>query len=311
VFALEASVSDDLQPQENGPVSRYPVSRPKEGQTDQSTASGGGGGGLGIKVPSWHCHNRPVLLPKTREESHDISNHQGSWTSVERVPYHVIQRMWHPTLNQGKLPANFTHRCNQRVWLRCPGCTHGCGTQHEWEVRVYVLTRNGDLKVCPYCSSMGGYPCCSCMCQSVANKPRLSKEWHSDNPPATQVAKNSRKKFLWVCPGGHPPYKASCKSRCCGNTGCPECGLVISRTTRHPAVSVGRPDLAGEWDHEGNTKSPGQVTLGSHYKAWWICSSNPNRPSWQAVVKSRALCGSGCPACMKKFKPRKFGPDGK
>ena len=51
-------------------------------------------------------------------------------------------------------------------------------------------------------------------CQSVAADPRLSKEWHPDNPPPKQVAKSSNKKFLWLClRAGHPPYYASCLSR--------------------------------------------------------------------------------------------------
>jgi len=50
--------------------------------------------------------------------------------------YVDFQDMWHPTLNLGKLPADFTHSCHQQIWLRCSGCIHGCGRHHEWEATL-------------------------------------------------------------------------------------------------------------------------------------------------------------------------------
>jgi hypothetical protein len=173
--------------------------------------------------------------------------------------YQVIQGMWHPTRNLGKAPGGFTYKSHQRVWLRCPGCIHECSRQHEWEARVDKLTQHGGHTVCPYCDCrFGGF----CPCRSVENDPRLWKEWHPSNPPANQVAKSSRRKVLWLCPKGHPSYKASCKSRCTHNSGCPVCGVEKSRTIRHPLVSVGRPDLAEEWDFNRNLKLPSEGDVG-------------------------------------------------
>jgi hypothetical protein len=163
--------------------------------------------------------------------------------------------------------------------------------------------------VCPSCDGRRGL----CKCQSVANHPRLSREWHPDNPPATEVAKSSSLKVVWLCPEGHPPYTASCHARSTHNSGCPVCGAT--NRTRHPVVSVGRPDLALEWDTKRNRKTPSEVTLGSMYRAGWFCSSNSDHPPWQAVVKDRALKGNGCPACNFASKdsrsrlrpPRRFG----
>jgi len=230
-----------------------------------------------------------------------VFNDKGRET-LAHPDYHIIQGMWHPTLNLGKLPADVPHKSRQRVWLRCPGCTHECGRHHEWDARVSNLTREGRRTVCPYCESRGRGGR-FCMCRSVENEPRLLKEWHSSNPPASKVAKSSPGRFLWVCPVGHPPYKATCGKRCTHNTGCPVCGVEKCRTPHHPVISVGRLDLAQEWDHERNTKSPSEVTLGSHYKASWVCSSNPEHPPWLAEVKSRALSGSGCPACQIVYSP--------
>jgi hypothetical protein len=203
------------------------------------------------------------------------------------------------------VPADFPHKSHRRVWLRCPGCIHECGRHHEWDARIHDLTRHGVRLVCPYCASgSGGF----CSCRSVENDPRLSKEWHRSNPPANLVAKSSsHKKYVWVCLEGHPPYKASCDQRCTQNTGCPVCG--VEKRISHSVVSVGRPDLAEEWDLQRNSKLANKVTLGSHFKAWWVCSSHPEHPGWQASVQDRALKGNGCPACktMNRCKPRQFG----
>jgi len=230
--------------------------------------------------------------------------------SLAHPDYHRIHSMWDHQANGCKLPADFTHGSGQRVHLQCSGCQHGCGRRHKWEAKISDLTRRGGRIFCPFCySGFGGF----CACQSVANVPRLLKEWHPSNPSADNVAKSCHQKHHWVClkRKEHPPYLASCANRATHNTGCPVCGKEKARTTRHPVVSVGRPDLAKNWHSTLNTKLPSEVTLGSAYRAWWNCHSNPHKP-WQAAVNDRILRGSGCPACaradrFKTRKPRKFG----
>jgi len=41
--------------------------------------------------------------------------------------YQFIQSMWDFIKDQGKVLADFTHKCRAKFWLRCPGCIHGCG----------------------------------------------------------------------------------------------------------------------------------------------------------------------------------------
>jgi len=221
--------------------------------------------------------------------------------------YHLIQAWWHPDLNRGKQPADFTHGSEQRVWLRCPGCAHGCGRDHKWEAIAYNLARSSNV-VCPFCESKGGS---FCECQSVAADPSLSREWHPNNPPPTEVAKGSSGKYAWVCleGKGHVVYQTSCNQRCTGNTGCPACYKERRGTVRHPTLPEGRPDLAAEWDQSKNDKSPAELTLGSSYIAQWICARGHS--PWRARVKDRALKGTGCPACgqLSRFRERKFGPE--
>lgn len=97
--------------------------------------------------------------------------------------------------------------------------------------------------------------------------------------------------------------------RCSQNTGCPVC--ANSSRKRHPVVSVGRVDLAAEWDFKSNIRLPSEVTLRSDYLAGWICSADSAHEPWKARVSGRALGGKGCPACRTANvgKPRKFGSD--
>jgi hypothetical protein len=216
--------------------------------------------------------------------------------------YLKIQQLWYPANNQGKLPADFTHGSGLKVWLRCPGCQHGCGRVHEWEARAIDIARNVERRVCPRCESFGTF----CPCRSVENHPTLSREWHPDNPHPSTVSSSSRFKAKWLCPRGHPSFVATCNSRCTLNSGCPVCGNAKRGTTRHPPVSE-RPDLLKDWMHERNDKPPSEVTLGSHYRAWWKCS-NREHPPWQATVERRALKGTGCPKCrgVNRFQKRNF-----
>ena len=53
------------------------------------------------------------------------------------------------------------------------------------------------------------------------------------------------------------------------------------------------PELVEQWS-QINEISPSDVSSGSHKKVWWICKKGH---TWEAVIKNRALLGSGCPYC--------------
>ena len=68
------------------------------------------------------------------------------------------------------------------------------------------------------------------------------------------------------------------------------------------------PLLSKEWDPQRNgDPTPGMVTLGSDYKAWWICEKGH---SYQSTVSNR-VAGKGFPVCsghkiisgMKRYAP--------
>lgn len=69
-------------------------------------------------------------------------------------------------------------------------------------------------------------------------------------------------------------------------------------------IGVERPDLLLEWHPTLNGKHPDQVTCGSSYRAWWICSDLEKNVCghhvYQSSVVSRASKngkGNGCPFC--------------
>ena len=114
--------------------------------------------------------------------------------------------------------------------------------------------------------------------------------------PASQVPAASAKKMWWVCPSGHE-YMMTVGNRTTLGQGCPYCsGHKVLAGFNDLATK--RPDLIAEWDYESNDVLPTQLSVGSHYKATWICSDCGEK--WVASVKSRACNGSGCNACWHK-----------
>lgn len=62
---------------------------------------------------------------------------------------------------------------------------------------------------------------------------------------------------------------------------------------RRKSVAEERPELVPQWG-TSNTISPDKVSCGSHLKVWWVCDKGHE---WEAIVKNRALLGTGCPYC--------------
>ena len=59
------------------------------------------------------------------------------------------------------------------------------------------------------------------------------------------------------------------------------------------------PSLVKEWHPRNNGDlSPSDVSYGSNYRAWWVCSNCGYE--WQTTVKARAVNGNGCPVCANR-----------
>lgn len=76
----------------------------------------------------------------------------------------------------------------------------------------------------------------------------------------------------------------------------------IKKTLKDWCIENDKQYLLDEWDYEINTVKPEEITYGSNYKAFWICSKEH---LYQAMIKERAK-GSGCPFCAKQKLLRGF-----
>lgn len=131
------------------------------------------------------------------------------------------------------------------------------------------------------------------------NKLSLLAQWHPvKNGPLTprQVSYGSRQKIWWLCSKGHA-WQAAVYTRTKGS-GCPYCAGKQAWPGENDLASQ-RPDLLAQWHPTKNLPmTPERVTVGSHFKAWWVC---PKGHAWQAKVYSRACGGAGCPVCAGKL----------
>lgn len=135
------------------------------------------------------------------------------------------------------------------------------------------------------------------------NTSALLTQWHpAKNGPLTprDVSYGSRRKLWWQCPKGHA-WQAAVYTRTKGS-GCPYCAGKLAQAGENDLASQ-RPDLLEQWHPIKNLPmTPERVTVGSHFKAWWICWQGHE---WRAEVKSRTLGGTGCPVCAGRVSPER------
>ena len=142
--------------------------------------------------------------------------------------------------------------------------------------------------------------------QHVADMPDLADQWDrtlNGTHSPVDVKTVSKLKVWWRCPKSecqHPHvWPATVYARCKLGTGCPFCsGRQICECKSLAAL---RPELAAEWDQEGNGDvRPEQVPLQSNKKVWWKHLTNGGQVhKWQACIHARtSLQGTGCPHCQ-------------
>ncbi|MEV0733407.1 zinc-ribbon domain-containing protein [Polymorphospora sp. NPDC050346] len=139
---------------------------------------------------------------------------------------------------------------------------------------------------------------------SVASVPELLSMWaydlNGDVDPAA-VPLRSRTRVWWRCSAGHV-WQAMVSSKTAAPGRCGRCPR-----TRHPVLSVGRPDLLQEWAADLNGDlDPAAVRCGSVVRVWWRCLVGH---VWDARVDVRALRGRGCPTCAGGRRPSPRLPD--
>lgn len=82
-------------------------------------------------------------------------------------------------------------------------------------------------------------------------------------------------------------------------TGCPFCKR--KQRCPHDNLLVNYPEIAAEWDHERNKKSPDCYLAGSNDMVWWKCKEeNCDCHIYQARINSRTSEQNGCPFCLNR-----------
>ena len=119
----------------------------------------------------------------------------------------------------------------------------------------------------------------------------LVKEWHPTKniESINKFSDGSGFKAWWVCLRGHE-WEAIIRNRVRGS-GCPYCASQAVNSSN--CLATTNPEFIIQWHPTKNTKKPTEITKGSGYRAWWICSNNHE---WESPVRDRVK-GNNCPIC--------------
>ncbi len=196
--------------------------------------------------------------------------------------YPHLAKEWHPILNGGLLPKDYTSGSNKKVWWIC-------SQGHEYLAMISKRTYRG--QGCPYCANvkvLSGFN------DLATTHPWLLSFWDNkknseENITPEYILAGTDKKAWWLCEKGHSyQMRIASKSR---GAGCPVCSSQI--ITKDNCLATTDPELALEWHPTKNGNlTPYDVMRGSHQKVWWICKQGHE---WQAQPYSRQV--HGCPIC--------------
>lgn len=198
--------------------------------------------------------------------------------------YPNVAHYWHPSKNGSLTPQNVAPHSSKAVWWMCD-------RGHEWKRKISYEIKSS---ACPYCSGR-----LACKENSLACLfPELSKEWDTAKNGSLaphDITAKSKRRVWWKCDKGHS-WQMDIRTRCSGIGNCPYC--MGKRVCEENCLAVLSPHIAAEWDYEKNRElTPALVTNHSSIKVWWKCAKGH---SWQALIRSRTVIGSGCPVCAGK-----------
>jgi DNA-directed RNA polymerase subunit RPC12/RpoP len=123
----------------------------------------------------------------------------------------------------------------------------------------------------------------------LTTHPSLSAELVEVDPRT--LTSGSGKKVQWRCKEGHT-WEAIVTNRAMKNRGCPYCSRQLPIKGVTDAATT-HPNLIHELVH-GDLST---LMAGSAVKLTWKCQMGH---TWEAILKSRALNGTGCPYCSGK-----------
>lgn len=195
-----------------------------------------------------------------------------------------------PERNGGLTAYDLHVGSNRRITWSCP-----VAADHVWDTTVRSRVHNGHVRACPACSGRQ---------VSVTNRldlqrPDLATQLDPDRNrglQASDLSIGSRRKVTWSCPiAPDHLWTMVVAVRVKSGTGCPACaGHQLSVTN---SLATREPELAAQLAVELNDGIDAtMVTAGSTRKLWWRCPVADDHV-WRTTVNSRAVKGTGCPAC--------------
>lgn len=206
------------------------------------------------------------------------------------VHFPELAKEWDYEKNYPLKPEDVTIGSNKIVYWICPIC------KLSYPAKICNRTAPSKRKKtnkCPICLGhiiIPGYNSLKAKFPQV-----VSDEWDYERnsiDPDT-IAPHQNKKYWWKCPNGHS-YEASVNNKTSKTGGnCPYCSH--QRLAPEFSLAIANPELAKEWDHSKNTKTPADVFVNSNTYAWWRCAQGHE---WRAKICNRHN-GRGCPECSK------------
>ena len=183
-------------------------------------------------------------------------------------------------------PKTLSAGSNVRVVWRCPR------DGHEWSVSPNQRFWGGKSSRCLMC--VGRIPTPG-VTDLRTTHPHLVGELAPDQDATAESLSAGSGPVEWICSVDGHRWTASVSARTSRGQGCPVCANKAVLAGVNDLATL-RPDLAAQW-YSSNDRTPDQVTVGSAYRAQWMCADGH---VWGTAVSNRTARRSGCPQCWSR-----------
>jgi len=232
----------------------------------------------------WKCKkgHEWKATPNSRKDKSSCPYCIGKKIPIEKslsTTHPELLKEWDFDKNKDLNPKDITFKSIKKVYWKCE-------KGHEW--KQVVTNRINSNSKCPYCSN------------KKAHKeynldilfPQLMIEWNfeKNKKKPEEYIPNSNSKVWWKCKTCNSEWDDTIRHRAIEKRNCPFCRRFRINNTN--SIAYTHPHLLEEWDFDKNKKTPYEVSIGSHYKAWWKCK---NGHKWRIKVHNRGY--NNCPKC--------------
>ena len=206
-------------------------------------------------------------------------------TSI-KILHPELVKEWHPTLNKGKDPVNYSSGSNEKIWWKCEK-----GEDHIWQTSIHNRVSSGNN--CPICANQM-VVLSNCL---ATTHPEIAKQWHptkNRNLKPNDVTPGSGKRVWWKCDKGDDHEWSKVINGMVEVSSCPFC--CNQKVSKSNNLKVKFSKIASEWHptKNGNLK-PENFIIGSGKKIWWQCLKSDDHV-WYTTIGHRTS-GRNCPYC--------------